>query len=404
MSDFAVRAVEDSELRTASTVFLGSLHQAPLTDEKWAYWTRNYEPGRTLGAFADGQMIGTALAWSSSLTVPGGAALPMAAVTAVGVRADHTRRGVLTELMRVQLADARDRGEPLAGLHASEAVIYGRFGYGLAVLSRNIRITRRDARLRPEVPRAGEVRLLGNDEALGRVQAGYDRVLGSRPGVMGRSAGWWVLAYEQRLAAPDQHVRIAAHTGPDGVDGFATYVVDGAPTMAAGENTSLFVRDFQAANQAAANGLWRYLLGVDLVEEVVAFSRPMDEPLEAILVDPRAVRATFQEDLWLRLVDVPRALAGRTYGAAEPVVIEVRDRLLPANSGRYRIGPHGTEPTTEPAGLAMDADVLAMLYLGAWRASALAGTGRIEVADAAAPARADRLFSTDAAPYCGTMF
>ena len=405
MTDFVIRPVEDAELRAANTLFFGTLHAPRLPDEKWEYWADSYESGRVLGAFADRQLIGTALSWSSGLALPGGGVLPMAAVSGVGVRADHTRRGVLTGLMRTQLAAIADAGQPQAALHASEPVIYGRFGYGVAAIARTTRIVRRRAVLRPDVPpRAGEVFHLDADQAMKLLPAAYERAFGQRPGMMLRSAGWWRTSYESRLRT-GEHVQVVVHTGADGPDGFLSYaprehVLPNQPFP----STWLRVTDFHAASPAVANDLWRYVLGVDLADEIVAYSRPLDEPLEAMLVDQRAVQAEFDDDLWLRLVDVPAALAGRTYRDADPVVIEVRDRLLPAYAGRYRIGPQGVERTTDRAGLVLDVDALAMLYLGSTRASALAGIGRVEAIEPAALARADRLFGTDAAACCGTMF
>jgi predicted acetyltransferase len=404
MSDFVVRPVEDFEQRASLDLFFGTLHISPPSEVMWEHLSRTFEPGRTLGAFTDQQMIGTANSWPSDLALPGGGTLPMAAVTGVGTRADHTRRGVLTELMRTQLADTAARGEPLAGLHASESMIYGRFGYGFATRIRHTRIGRAAARIRPDLPRAGQVRLLDRAEVLTVLPAAYERVLGSRPGMMSRSAGWWLVAYEARLKA-DEQLSVAVHTGPDGVDGFLTYAPQQERSrVRAGYDTRLQVRDLHAADPAVANDLWRFLLGIDLADEIFAPLRPLDEPVELMLGDHRMVRSEFDDELWLRLVDVPRALAGRTYGAAEPVVVEVRDALLPANSGRYRIGPHGTEPTTDPAGLAMNVDVLAMLYLGAWRASALATAGLTEADEPAMLPHPNRLFATDVPSWCGTMF
>jgi predicted acetyltransferase len=406
VTDYAIRPVEDGELRAASDVFSGSLHLPPATDERWKYLRRTYEPGRTLGAFAGDTLIGTALAWGSTLTVPGGANLPMAAVTGVGVRADHTRRGILTELMRQQLTDIAAAGEAFAGLHASETVIYGRYGYGLGTVARHTRVFSKKAQLRPEVPRAGEVRLLGPDEALSALPATYDRMRGNRAGMMARTAGWWAMAYESRLRSNSEQTVVAAHVGPDGYDGFLAYQAydEPPPPSSPWPGKSLRVKDFQAASQAVANDLWRYLLSVDLIDEIVAFLRPLDEPLEPMLVDQRAVRAEFDDDLFVRLVDVPRALAARTYGDADPVVVEVRDRYLPTNTGRYRIGPHEMERTDAPVDLALDVEALATLYFGSRTASALAGVGRIQVTEPSALPRADRLFATGVAAWCGTMF
>lgn len=404
MTDFAVRLLEESEMRASSDLFFATLHYPPLSNEKWEYATGLYVPGRVWGAFADQTLIGTALFWESSLAVPGGAELPTAAVTCVGVRADHTRRGVLTELMRTQLTTAVEAGQVAAALHASEPVIYERFGYGQSTIARTARVRRRQAALRPEVPKSGEVRLLDGEQALSVLPATYERLYGHRPGMIRRIPAWWRYMYEARVRTKE-HMQVAVHTGPDGYDGFVSYEPQEHPTQnSPWPERWLRVSDFHAVNQAVANDLWRFLLGVDLVDEVLVWARPTDEPLEAMLVDQRAVQAEFDDDLWLRLIDVPAALAARSYGQAEPVVLEVRDRYLPANSGRYLISPQGTERTTGPADLAMDVETLAAIYLGATRASTLAGIGRIQVTEPAALPRADRLFATDVAACCGTMF
>lgn len=403
MSDFSVRVLDEVEHRAANTVSRLALHDPPATDEQWHEARHAYLPGRTFGAFAGDRLVGTAMSYRSSMTLPGGGSLPAAAVARVGVAPDHRRRGVLTELMRAQLTELAAAGEPLAALHASEPVIYGRFGYGIGTVARTVRVKARDAALRAGVPCAGEVRLVPAREALDVLPEVYQRAVAARPGMLGRDTDLWSMGYRR----PGTYRLIAVHTGPDGGDGFVTY-----ETQEEGEDdprggATLRVLDFHAANQVAANALWRYLIGVDLVSEVVVYSRPLDDPLEAMLVNQHAVRSELDDELWVRLVDVPAALAGREYRGTESLVVEVRDRFLPANSGRYRIGSAaagGVARTDEPAGLAVDVDVLAMLYLGSWRASALAGVGRLDVLDPAAPALADRLFATDVAACCGTLF
>jgi predicted acetyltransferase len=402
VSDFSVRVLDDSELRASSDVFRAALHIEPVNDEHWKYIVKEYEPGRTFGAFADGRLIGTTMSFGSSLALPGGAAPPLAAVSGVGVRADHTRRGVLTELMRAQLTAAAEARDVFAGLHASEGAIYGRFGYGIGTTARMITVQSKRAELRPEVPFGGEVRLLDADEAIEALPRIYERIRGARPGMMGRSAGWWSAAYERRLRTED-HFLVAVHSGPDGADGFVGYLPQkDDPNWMASEVTIRAV-DLQGP-PAAINDLWRYLLSIDLASKVTALVRPLDEPIDAMLVNQHVATTELYDDLWVRIIDVPAALAARGYADADPIVVEVRDRLLPANSGNYRVGPQGTERTTDPADLALGADVLAMLYLGTTRASLLAGIGRIEVRDPAALPRADRLFATDVTAWCGTLF
>ncbi len=397
------RTVAEDGLRGAHDLFLAAVHYKAAADELWDVMRHAYAPDRTFGAFDGERQVGTAMSFPAGLTVPGGAILPMAGVTFVGVRSDYRRRGALTGMMRAQLADIAARGEVFAALHASEPVIYGRFGYDIATIGRDIKVTPKRARLRDEVPGGGTVRLLDKDEAVPALSAAYPALQPTRPGLMGRQPQWWTINYDRRFASGD--FLVAAHVSDAGdVDGWVGYKPAEATPTDPRAGATLYVLDFHAADQIVANDLWRYLLGVDLVDEVIAYVRPVDDPVEAMLVDAYAVRSETEGELWLRLVDVPAALAARTYGVAEPVVVEVVDPLLPANSGRYRISPHGMERVPDAPALVMDAEVLAMVYLGTWRPSVLAGIGRLTVADRAALPAADRLFAVDQPAWSGSLF
>ncbi|MGH3760301.1 GNAT family N-acetyltransferase [Actinophytocola sp.] len=402
-TEFEYRAVRDDELRVANDVFREALHDEPLNDEKWAIARKIYEPGRTYGAFAGTTMIGSVTSLSAGMTVPGGAVLPMAAVTAVGVRTDHRRRGALTGMVRLQLAEIATAGEVFAALHASEPTIYGRFGYGVGTRVHTMRVRSPRARMRPEVPTAGTVRLLTRDEVMTLLPEAYPRLRHTRAGMMSRSSHWWVLGYEYRMA--HGYFRAAAHYDPDGViDGFVGYRPSQFPSDDPRVGASIAVLDFMAATQHVANDLWRFLLGIDLVEEVTVYVRPTDDPLDAMLVDLYAIRGEQEDELWVRVVDVPAALGARTYGPADPVVVEIVDQLLPTNAGRYLISPQGMERTGAPAALTMSAEALGMIYFGTWRPSTLAAIGRLTGHDPAALAAADRLFATDRPSWCGSLF
>jgi len=400
MTDFEIRTLRDDEHRAASDLFRETLHAPPSGDTEWERAGLAYQPGGTIGAF-DPAFIGTARSFDAELMVPGGARLPVAGVTGVGVRADRTRRGVLRAMMTAQLEDFAARGVVFANLGASEAGIYGRFGYGLATRCRTYSVDRHRARLRPDLPFAGEVELLALDDSVAALPGVYDG-LEHRPGMMTRPEVLWRL-YESHARRSTDVVKTVVHHGPDGPDGYVTYSVGGLHVHP--WTKTLVVADMFAGSPAAFAGLWRFLLGVDLVDRIVVPERPLDEPIELILADHR--RATVDrvgDEHWLRLVDVPKALAAREYGHAAPVVIEVVDSLLPANTGTYRITADGAERTGEQAALALDVTTLAMLYMGTWRASALAAAGRIEVRDPAAPAAADFLFSTRVQSWCGSFF
>ncbi|HJQ48020.1 MAG TPA: GNAT family N-acetyltransferase [Amycolatopsis sp.] len=398
MTDSTVRTLRPDETRLASDLFRAALHVAAVKDDEWVYAERMYQPGSTFGVFDDG-LIGTARSFDAELTVPGGARVPVGAVTGVGVRPDRTRRGVLSRLMRTQLADFAARDVPLAALYASEASIYGRFGYGIGTVSRGYTVDRRRAVLRPEVPAGGEVTLLPADAAIERLPGLYADLPHTRPGMMTRPAYWWP-GFEGHVRSATTTVDSIIHNGPDGPDGFAVYTVK-RPSW--DEPSTMDVWDFVAGSDEAFAGLWRFLLSVDLVDHIKVRG-PRDEVTELLLTDPRRCEVTGVGDaLWLRLVDVPAALAAREYDG-DPVVLEVTDPVLAGNSGCYRVAPDGAARTDTPGELRLSADNLAMLYLGTWRASALAAAGRIQVVEPKALPRADRLFATATSAWCGTHF
>jgi predicted acetyltransferase len=398
----AVDLLEVDELRAAHMLFGAAIHRPPADDAGWAASARLYVPGRTFGVHAGGALVATATSFPSDLAVPGGAVLPMAAVTRVGVRPDHTRRGLLTAMMRAQLDDAAARGEPVASLRASEARIYGRFGYGVATRGRSVQV-RADPAFRPDAPRGGTVRLLERAEIVPVLRDVHARIALRRPGGITRTEGWWAVGAGRRVEVEREHVLAAVHTGPDGDDGFAIAFTGDA-------HRSLDVHDLHAADVAATAALWRFLLGVDLVDSVQGRLRPLDEPLELLLADPRACAVTGNEDeAWLRLVDVPVALAARGYGAAEPVLLAVHDGFLEANSGVYRIADGSAErvgPLGGPVRPELECTVaaLAMAYLGDRRPSELVASGWWSAPEPAAVPRADAAFATAGTPWCGTYF
>jgi predicted acetyltransferase len=399
-----VRPLRPDEYRLAQDLFRASLHVGPVQDKNWPMIERSYEQGRVFGAFRDGVLAGSALSFRSELSVPGGAVLPAAMVTRVGVRADQTRRGVLRSLMHAQLTNMT---EPFATLRASEGPIYGRFGYGVATRGRTVKISRRRAVPHPAAPGGGRVRLLPYEEALPLITELYRRIGARGPGWSGRPETWWQaeLGFARESKFP---TTVAVHSGPDGDDGFAVYDVrhDFDDHQ---KPVQLFVHDLFGGNPVAWAALWRFLVSVDLVDDVIAELRPVDEPLERLFTDPRAVStSTVDDETWLRLVDVPAALAARSFDVLAPgagsVVIEVRDDMLPANSGRYRIGDGRARRVDETAELALDVAALAALYLGDVAASALAAVGALTVVKADALRVAGGLFAVPAAPWCGTYF
>jgi predicted acetyltransferase len=375
-------------------------------DEEVALDKEVLEPERTLVVRDGGRIVASAGVVARELTVPGGP-VPVAGVTIVGVAPSHRRRGVLSALMRRQLADVHDAGEAVAALWASEAVIYGRFGYGMATQQATLEVRTREARLRPDVERlerAPEIILAA--DAAERLVAAYEAVRTQRPGMLSRSPAWWAAQLFDPEKERDGAGRLrAAVLGED--QGYALYAYKEAwgEGGAAGE---LRIRELVAGRPVAAAALWGFLLELDLVRHASWDLAPADEPLPHMLDNSRAVTARVGDALWVRLVDAPRALRERTYSAPFDVVIELADELCPWNAGRYRVAWDGTtaecEPTSADAQLELSAAELGAVHLGGTTLLSLARAGRLRSHDRAALWAASTGFRGALEPWCPEIF
>ncbi len=402
--DIRVLNSEDDLIAAANVFRTAMVGFPPLSDLPPGQITTLLEPGRTMGAFVDGQLVGTADATTSGLTVPGGAIVDHAAVTHIGVLPSFTRQGVASDLIRHQLHDFAARGEVVATLRASEATIYGRFGYGVASCSHTVAVHTARARLRPEVGHGGPVRLLDPNDAWELLPRIYAANRASRPGTVDRPAVWWQ-SLRLRTESSVGPRYVAVHGVPGSESGFARYRPIDTETWFVSDQRTVVVEDFFAPTTEAYLGLLRFLLGLDLVDRVMFWMLPVDDPLPWLLTDRRAARVTQAHDeTWLRMVDVHRALASRRYGGEGAVTIRVNDPLLPNNSGSFTVSGDGAQPTDRPAQLHIGAEGLAAVLLGGttWRGLAVAGLAR--TADSSALAAADRLFTVSQAPHAGFFF
>jgi predicted acetyltransferase len=361
----------------------------------------------TLAAFDDDQLVGTEGMFEMTLAVPG-ARVPMAGITTVSVLPTHHRRGALTTIMRSRLDRLHDHGSWLAGLWASESRIYGRFGFGVATERAGIEIeTARSAFSAPSVD-PGEIRLVETDEALRAIPPIFEAVATGWPGMLARDESWWKYIWHD----PKDHRKgrsvllFAVHSTGGVDDGYAVYRTK--LEWGTGEDSELSVEDLVTTSDPAYAALWRYLLDIDLMPRLVAYRRPVDEPLRWMLADRRAVRPRLDEGLWLRLVDVKPALEARRYSADGAMVLDVRDAFCPWNTGRYSLqvedGAGACQPTTGPADLGLDVADLAAVYLGGVSFFALARAGRVVEHTPGAAARADTSFRWHRAPWCDRIF
>jgi predicted acetyltransferase len=391
------------ELRDALNVishYFGTENQRE-DAERFAQWI---ELERMHAAWDGGSIVGGAGAFSYLMSVPGGE-VPAAGVTVVGVLPTHRRRGVLTEMMKAQLEDSRARGDLVAYLWASEGTIYGRFGYGLASRMGSMSLAReRTAFARPFTPR-GTVRLLDLDEAARLFPPLYEQVRAQRPGMFLRSPVWWETRNlfddpARRQAGPLHRALLELDGAPAG---YALYRVK-QEWQAGSTAGTVTIREAFAPTPEGTRELWRWLLDFDWTSQFAADFLPLDHPLFLLLAEPRRLRFTINEGVWLRLIDVGGALSGRTYAGEGEIVLDVADALLPETAGRWRVDRAGAERTTAAADLRLDVTSLAGVYLGGFGFGDLVRASRAEELTSGAAGRADALFHTSVLPWCPEIF
>ena len=358
------------------------------------------ELDRTAAAFDGEQLVGASAALSWELTVPGGALVPAAAVTWVGVLPTHRRQGVLTAMMTVLLEEARERAEPLAMLLASESIIYGRYGYGLATTSACYSIDRAHTAFAQPVSVPGRFRMVSGEEAQKVVPDVFDRYRRQQPGEVSRSAGWWKSYFDdpehEREGASSRF--FVVHETPSGeVDGYACWRVEQHWEVTA-ENV-VQVHELITLTPETRLALARFLFDIDLATRIDLTWFPVDEPIRWALADPRRLKAKSVSDLlWVRPLDIAVALAARSYATDDRLVLEVHDPFLPANSGRYEVAGDTCRATEADTDLVLGVSDLGAAYLGGTRFSTLAAAGRVQERTAGALRRADAMFASTPAP------
>jgi predicted acetyltransferase len=339
--------------------------------ERDARFKATVEFDRTLGAFDGDRLVGTTVGCGFSMTVPGGPQ-PVCGVTGVAVLPSHRRQGVLSALMRRQLADLHENGEALAALYASEAGIYGRYGYGRGVDNLFFDIPKRGSHFAPHAPvdPALRVRVARPTVVREELEKVFEAVRTTRPGLYARSEARW-----DALLADDESARLG--TGPQrcvlveddsGTRGYALFRVKPSYTDHDVPDGQVRLSELFAVDPAAYALVWRQVLDRDLCSTLHAWNRPADDPIIHLLAEPRLLSAGWLDEMWIRVVDLERAMPARAYAAAADVVVEVTDPVCPWNEGRWRLSCDRDgatwSRTTDPAEVSLPVGVLGAAYLG----------------------------------------
>ncbi|MFD9772861.1 MULTISPECIES: GNAT family N-acetyltransferase [Streptomyces] len=402
-------------LRAVGTGFLRASAAVP-GEEEVAVRLAHTDLARVQGVFAAGRCVATFRSFAQELTVVGGAKVRADAVTAVTVTPTHRRRGLLSRMMATDLAAAKERGDVVASLIAAEYPIYGRYGFGPAAWATEweIDVPRAGLDPRARVPSeadGGRIELVDGADVRKLGPELHTRLAARQHGVVSRDERWWQRSTGVDLPAYETWTEpfYAVYRSAGGeTDGLIAYRADDRWGDGKQPLNKATVVGMTAVTPAAERALWQFVCSIDWITTVRTGYRAPDDLVPLLLPDPRAARVvTYADWLWLRVLDVPRALEARTYATGAALVLDVRDPAGLAG-GRFllEVSPSGAScvPTTRDADLSLDVGELGTLYLGDESALRLAALGRIEEHRAGAAAEADTVFRAPRRAWCPDVF
>lgn len=411
-----VRPITDDELvpwlEAVSVGFLDRPDHQAIATEVRTHW----DLIRVWGAFDGTRIAGTFRTWATRLTVPGGAQIPGSAVTGVAVLPTHRRRGVLSSMAAAEAQAARDRGEVVALLYASEYPIYQRFGYGPATTAATWTLDARSATFHPAIAPGGSIELVATDDA-GRdaAIAVFDAWRACQAGEIWRRPIMWSTDFGAggAFGSPWKGFLVVHRDGAGAVDGYARYHVDGKWEERQPRG-KLVLDELHALTDDAYAGLWQFLASIDWISRIEAEKRHVGERLPWLLANARAaVISEVGDGMWVKLLDIPRALEARTYERTAALVLEVivrdggeddvaADRIrvaLDASPAGVRARTSSAEPD-----LTIDGAALGAAYLGGTRLRNAVLARGVDEHRTGALAEADALFATDPGPWTSTFF
>lgn len=374
-SALSIRTIGESDLREFQRVMAWGFLDDPSGED--SKWVKVLELDRTHAVFDGEEMIGTGGVLSREITVPGGLQAPAGAVTVITVKPGHRRRGVASLMMKTQLHGMHENGEPIAILWASEGSIYRRFGYGEYATSLAKMMMPTRMAFHPGVQVSDiRIRQVTREEALPFMREVHDRVRRTRVGWLSRVGNTWDVQLADREIDRGglTSYRYALH--PEG------YVVFRVKFQgdSSGPRHELHVRELVCETEQAYVDLYRYLLDMDLAG-AISFYTAWDDPILHMVDNPRKVHREVADALWLRIVDVDRALPLRRYSSDVDSVLEVEDSFCPWNSGRWRLtvkdGDATVTRTEDPADVTLDVAALGSAFLGGARLSVLKRAHRV---------------------------
>ncbi|MCV7379634.1 GNAT family N-acetyltransferase [Mycobacterium alsense] len=349
-------------------------------------------------------VVGTSLCYRLRLTVPGGATVRAAWLAMIAVAPTHLGRGIWQQLSIRGFGILQERKYPILCGVPTQPTVYEILGGGVATYARTYNLEPRFTELRAK-PDRNPARVVDASQAEQLLPALYERWCAVTPGTLSRDRGWWADFLEDRVTQRDNGSALNFIVHPDG---FLTYRVMGAsPHAFRRPFGDLVVQDFCPVTPEAHTDLLATLLSLKMLDNSI-IETPVDDPLPLKLKDQLAAQTIRVNDfLWMRIMDVPGVLRKRVYRADADIVLEVTDPLRVAG-GRYllrtRDGAGTCVPHDGPADVEIGLGDLGSIYMGAHRAWELHQAGRITELRSGALLDLDTVFTTQRAPYCGTLF
>ena len=359
-------------------------------------------PEWTLCAF-DGDVMATSFAAFPFTIRANGQTLAYAGISAVGARPEYRRRGLLRKIITRAFAEQRERGQSVAGLWASQAAIYRRYGFAQMGANRSYQVDTVDLNLLQEPTLPYMVKRYAEAQALPQMKSVYQAFAAQRFGYLHRSSAIWrnTILGPTTESGPLWSVVVSRDQQPLA---YAIYTLRGDKVPHAARSQEIVLRDLAWIDIDAYKAVWQYLAAHDLVGRISWANAPVDDPLMELLHEPRMLHTKDNEGSWFRVVDVATALASRGYDTEGELVIEMEpDDLAPWNDGRWLLqtSPSGSvvSKTAKDPHLRLSAAALSAAFTGSRSISQLSQWGLASIEESQRLS-ADAIFATRYAAHC----
>ena len=401
-----IRPITDDEIERAEFITAYSFNSPRLRDLAAAAEEarRFYRNEWSLASFESGEMTAFIRVLPFAMRI-NGRGLPFGAVGPVVTAPEHRRKGHVGKLLRQALADMRERGQVLSGLHTPHPTLYRGYGWEVSSVHREYRFAPKEVTLQAQPSERGRFRMLKPDD-----WAEADRIYrlhsADRSGALHRFELWW----RESIFAASQPLTGDVALWENGAGEPQGYVVYYQPTDQSANSGGFWVRELVALSADAYLNLILYLLRHDIVSEIMWTAPPYD-PFLSLVDDATKVKVREQYDLLLRICDVEGALKLRPPAFVDQptaLTLQIEDSSAPWNEGAWRLetadGVSNVEKVSGEADLTLSATTLAPLFNGYLSPSGAALAGFISARDERALAKADAFFATAYPPFCADGF